>query len=304
MVVHRRTAVWKVGCHAFHQLRKTTVRFRLCWQKTYKLQVWPDECTARIQSNVAAFVGSTSWRIRYFDVSLICHGLGLGLGLELCGLVNITAISRRKKWKIFWEGAQFRGRAVCMFSSTLTHLKSHDNIKQGKMEGKWRRSIPLPALLFSHFQPWLHLRVNPTVDILATPVIQVELSYRFCSHLFLSRHLFISVDRCIFVKIKWTIPNQTSDHNYAPILRPFSRIRALSSIKLSSEAYNSSLTSLAIGYMSQYGSHPNWSMCGGGFDYLSRRLASRCPVWSVVRYDTCNYSVVGFCGQPHYCNRT
>ena len=26
-----------------------------------------------------------------FDVSLICHGLGLGLGLELCGLVDITA---------------------------------------------------------------------------------------------------------------------------------------------------------------------------------------------------------------------
>jgi len=32
-----------------------------------------------------------------FDVSLICHGLGLGLavsglGLELCGLVNITSL--------------------------------------------------------------------------------------------------------------------------------------------------------------------------------------------------------------------
>ena len=25
-----------------------------------------------------------------FDLGLICHGLGLGLGLALCGLVNIT----------------------------------------------------------------------------------------------------------------------------------------------------------------------------------------------------------------------
>ena len=30
-----------------------------------------------------------------FDIGLICHGLGLGLDLELCGLVNITAFLPR-----------------------------------------------------------------------------------------------------------------------------------------------------------------------------------------------------------------
>ena len=33
-----------------------------------------------------------------FDLGLICHGLGLGLGLALCGLVNITGKLQRRGW--------------------------------------------------------------------------------------------------------------------------------------------------------------------------------------------------------------
>ena len=55
--------------------------------------------------------------------------------------------------------------------------------------------------------------------------------------------------------------------------------------------------------------HPNWPVYADVFEHPPPQLESQSPKWS-VRHDICRHYdaverglVVGFCGQPHYCNQ-